>query len=145
MKQINIDSNAIVGILAALAQDFPYPPGSDKASPFKKVAAFTANFVAAKPIQTPFPVEQFGTMATKQNAIIAYALSIDALHGAELQRRDGKKIILTERIVVSHHYWQDLITVIQDCVLSQHFQMLSLVYESLAYRWNPTASYEPTV
>jgi hypothetical protein len=143
MREIGISVPAINALFGALAQDFPYPLGSGNASPFKKVAAFTANFVVEKPIQQPFPVQVFGDLAGRQNALVAYALSVDALHGAELEKDDGK-VVLTERIKVSAHQWADIIMAIDDCTPQKHsFKMLSLLYESLVYRWNPDASYAP--
>lgn len=144
MHEIGISVPAMNELFRALA-NFPYPPGSSNASPFKKVAAFTMHFADLKPIQTPFPVEVFGDFARRQNALVAYHLSIDSLDGAELERDDGK-VVLTERIRVSAHQWQDIILAIDDCpVHKQSFKLLSLLYESLAYRWNKDASYAPLV
>jgi hypothetical protein len=141
MREIGISVPKINALFGALAQDFPYPLGSTNASPFKKVAAFTVNMVVEKPIQQPFPVEVFGDLAYRPNALVAYALSVDALHGAELERDDGK-MVLENRIKVSAHQWADIIMAIDDCTPQKHsFKMLSLLYESLAYRWNKDASY----
>ena len=146
MPHVDIDSNALWGVLTALAVDFPYQHGAEKASPFKKVAAFTTNFIAAKPILTTLPADKFKELAGCQNAIIAFRLSIDALHGADINCPKRKKVIpLTNRIMVSKHYWRDLISAISACTPLYHYELLSLTYEALAYRWNPDASYKPTI
>ncbi len=146
MPNVEIDTRALWGVLTSLAQDFPYRQGVEKASPFKKAAAFTTDFIAAKPILTPFPQEHFGDVAGCQNAIIAYELSVDALHGAEINCQiRGRTIKLTERIKVSRHYWMDLISALSACTRVHHYDLLTLVYESLAYRWNPDASYPPII
>jgi hypothetical protein len=146
LSRLDINTGAINTIIAVTNQQFPWIPGAVKASPFKKVAAFTTNFVAEKPIITPFPEDKFGILATHQNAIIAYALSIDALEGATINCEKRKKqIVLSNRIKISQHYWQDLIVALSNCIPVHHFNCVSLIYESLAYRANPDASYEPTI
>jgi len=146
MPYVDLNTIALMGVLTTLQQDFPYQHGPQKASPFKKVAAFTTAFVAAKPILTPLPEDKFGLVAGCQNAILAYEFSIDALHGAEINCQKRKKIIVLEnRIKISKHYWMDLIKAISACAPVYHFELLSLLYEALAYRWNTDASYTPTI
>jgi hypothetical protein len=143
LKHLDIDTSAVMGLLGLTQQQFPWSHGPDKASPFKKVAAFTTNFVSSKPILTPFPESIFGALATHQNAILAYALSVDALEGAIIKcDKRGKEIHLTERIKISQHFWQDLIVALSSCTPVHHFACVSLIYESLAYKANPAASYE---
>ncbi len=146
MPYVDINTTALWGVLTSLAADFPYQHGAEKASPFKKVAAFTTNFVAAKPVLTPLPVETFKQLAGFQNAIIAYQLSVDALHGAEINCQKRNKIFrLEKRIQISKHYWMDLMNALSDCTPLHHYELLALIYESLAYQWNSDAAYPPSV
>jgi hypothetical protein len=88
----------VTGVIAVTNQQFPWTHGAEKASPFKKVAAFTTNFVAEKPILTPFPEDKFGILGTHQNAIIAYALSVDALEGSVIKcEKRNKEIVLKKQ------------------------------------------------
>lgn len=137
-----INLGKILGILQAINQEFPSPLGVDKSSPFKKVAAFTANFAAEKAIYSPLPQEHFGVLSTHQNAIVAVALSFDALEGAVIKCATRGDILLKNRISVSKHFWKDLIAAVSNTIPVHHFDCLSLIYEALAYQTNPDASYE---
>src|SRR2546425_5368990 len=48
-SQVDINLNALLGVVGSITQKFPSPIGSDQASPFKKVAAFTMSPVVSKP------------------------------------------------------------------------------------------------
>jgi hypothetical protein len=128
-----------------MTQQFPSPIGSEHASPFKKVAAFTTYFAAEKPIITALPVKPFGDLANHHNAIIAFALSIDALEGAVINCPKRGDIPLTNRIMVSEHFWKDTIACLSSVAPVYHFRCVSLMYEALAYRWNPKAQYEEVI
>ena len=140
-----INVPVLVEVMNSSINNFPHPTGCADSSPFKKAAVFTTNFVNAKPIVTPITSPQFADgplkdLATHQNAIIAFDLCVDALHGANLIR-DGKEIVLTNRISVSLHFWRDLIIALSGSSTVQHFGCISLLYEALAYQANPDASY----
>jgi len=140
---VNIPS--LIEVVNSCLTHFPHPSGCAESSPFKKAAAFTTSFVNARPIVTPinspqFLEGQFGDLANHQNAIIAFDLCVDALHGAKLQRED-KEVILQNRISVSLHFWRDLIIALSGCSTANHFPCVSLIYEALAYQTNPDASY----
>jgi hypothetical protein len=141
----DLDIGKIASVVQISYAEFPSPLGVDKASPFKKVAAFTANFAAEKPIYTSLPVEKFGRLATHQNAILAVSLSIDALEGATIKDARRGDIVLKNRIAISKHYWRDLIAAASSCVPVHHFECLALIYEALAYQANPDASYERVI
>lgn len=146
LDHVDIDLAAITGVVASTNQQFPWTHGAAKSSPFKKVAAFTTNFVTGKPIVTSFSEALFGPLSTHQNAIIAFALSVDALEGAVIKCEKRKKeILLSNRIKISHHYWQDLVVALSGCYPAQHFNCVSLIYESLAYQANPDASYDRVI
>lgn len=139
-----IDLAKVMGVVSGLAQDFPSPLGISNSSPFKKAAAFTASFSAARPILTPLPEPIFHELHTHQNSIIAIELSIDALEGAQLHKENGTLEILKNRIKMSKHFWKDFVGATSVCVPIHHFECLSLIYESLAYQENSTASYPRT-
>lgn len=141
-----IDTGALWGVLKSLGVDCSNRHGVDESSPFKKVATFSADFIAAKPILTPFPDKYFGPLAGCQNAIVAYELSVDALHGAEINCQEQKTVIKFEnRIKVPKRYWMELIGALSACSHIHHHQFLALIYESLAYRCNKGASYRSIV
>ncbi len=142
LKSVEIDLPAARGALGVMVQDFPWELGADKASPFKKVASFTTNFIAKKPILTSFPDELFGPLAHHQNAILAFSLSVDSLLGATIECPKRKKqIVLKNRISISKHYWQELIVALSAAIPYQHFRCVALLYEALAYQANPEAAY----
>jgi hypothetical protein len=143
--EVFINIPVLIEVVNSSLNNFPHPSGCGDSSPFKKAAAFTTNFVAARPIVTPINSPQFTSgplkdLSNHQNAIIAFDLCVDALHGAKLQRED-KEVILANRISVSLHYWKDMITALSMCSTTNHFPCVSLMYEALAYQTNPDASY----
>ena|ERR1035438_3392873 len=142
VPHLDINTNKIIGLVGALTEQFPWPPGHEKASPFKKAAAFTTSFVPEKPTASSLPATIYGELATHQNAIFAYDFCISALHNAEIICPRRGKIVLKNRVEVSYHYWRDLIVALSACNMSQHFHMVSLIYESLVYQANPEASYD---
>lgn len=145
LPHLDINIIAITGVVGVNSQ-FPWAGGMNQSSPFKKVAAFTANFVTQKPILTQFPEDKFGKLYKCQNAIIAYALSIDALEGATINCSKRNKVIeLKNRIKISQHYWSDLMLALDAATPSQHFECISLIYEALAYKANPDAAYDSVI
>lgn len=126
-----------------MTEQIPWPDGADKASPFKKAASFTTNFVAERPITTPFPADKFGNLADHQNAIVAFHLSVDALHNATIEGCDGQRHVLENRIEVSHHFYRDLIAALNRANPETHFRTVALLYESLVYQVNKDISYRP--
>jgi len=145
VPSVNISAEAVNKVFAGMLLDFPHPTGTQKSSPFKKVAAFTTNFVAEKPIITPLPTGTFGILSTHQNAIIAFELSRVALHGAIINCKERGALALENPIVISDHYWKDLIVCLSKCIPSSGFEACSLIYEALAYNANPAISYKRKV
>ena len=142
---VEINVNEIWGVVGAMTQQFPSPLGIAEASPFKKVAAFTTYFAAQRPIITNLPEARFGLLASHQNAIIAFSLSVDSLHGALIKCPKRGDIILKNRIQISKHFWKDLIVALSNSLPSQHFNCVSLLYESLTYQVNPEAAYDRVI
>lgn len=145
VQQVEINLGAVFSVVGAMTQQFPSPIGSERASPFKKVGAFTTYFAAEKPIITALPEKPFGDLSNHHNAIIAFALSIDALDGAIINCPKRGDIELKNRIVVSQHFWKDTIACFSNAAPVYHFRCVSLIYESLAYQFNPDASYKPVI
>jgi len=142
VDSVDINVPAVFGVIGAMTQAFPSLFGVEQASPFKKVAAFTTYFAAQRPIITGLPVELFGELATHQNSIVAYALSVDSLHKAIIKCPVRGDIPLNGRIKISKHYWQDLIVALSGSMPAHHFGCVSSIYEALAYQANDKASYE---
>lgn len=132
-----IDSQAIE---SSLVNSYGMLRGFTEPSTFKVVASFTSFFVAAAPIKTRLPQHFLGKLANKQNAVLAFHISVDALHGAELHTKNGIKI-LSNRIQVSEHYYEDFIEHLSSDRKESDIPLISLIYESLAYQMNPKASY----
>ena len=139
VSSVDIDIGKLMTVVSGMVKDFPSPYPIGDSSPFKKAASFTAHFAVIRPILTPLPAA-FADLQTHQNSILALELSLDALHGAELVK-DGVVVKLENRIKMSDHFWKDLVASISNCIPVHHFNCLSLLYESLSYAENPSASY----
>jgi hypothetical protein len=149
ISQLNVDSNAFNAVAAALVRpDFPHRDGLEKASPFKKAANFFVWFVASKPIIDPLPeniiTEDLRSIPNHQNAIIAYHMTVDCLHKAQLHK-NGEIVILENKIRVSKHFFFDFIDTYSAAVPNQHFKPVSLLFEQLAYKTNPQAPYPEVI
>lgn len=150
LTELQVDASKLNAVASALIRpDFPHEDGLDKASPFKKAANFFVWFVAEKPILDELPPDSIGEdlagLPNHQNAILAYHLAIDCLHGAIIYRGEGgsvEEITLDSRIKVSYHFFRDFIEAYAQSVPSQDFKKVSLLFEQLAYRLNDSASYE---
>ncbi len=140
VSEADISLEKMFAVASGMVQDCPYPFGIEAASPFKKAASFTCNMVAERPLLTP--IESFGDLASHQNAVVAFNVSIDMLEGAVIHCQKRGAITLASRIKVSSHFLKDAISALSFVTPAQHFQLVSLLYESLAYSANPSASYE---
>jgi hypothetical protein len=145
LDELSIDPQKLTTVAAALVRpDFPHVDGLEKASPFKKAANFFVWFVAARPILNELPEAIIGkdlkSISNHQNVIFAYHMAIDCLHGAELHRKD-KVEILSTKIKVSQHFFIDFVEAYSAAAPVTHFQVASLLFEQLAYKYNKDASY----
>jgi len=146
MENFLLNANACIGVLDMMKHEFPHNDGIEAASPFKKIAHFLTNFVAASPIIDKFPEDKIGDLfnvPNHQNAIVAYEISADSLCKAKI-KHDGKTIILENRICVSKHSYIDIIEALSSLTPIDHFKLVSVLIEQLAYRANPKASYTLT-
>lgn len=142
MERVDVDTAAITGILKGLRVDF-HNGGAEKASAFKKAANFVTFFVAQKPIKTDLQnlCEELSKIRNYSNAVLAFEIAREALHGATIERNDGTTFTLVNRIEVSDHSYVDIIDALSDATPNVHFKMVTVLLEQLAYRANPDASY----
>ena len=145
ITELNINPIAFQAIASTLARpDFPHKDGLAKASPFKKAANFYVWFVAQRPILDPMPTTlvtpELRSIENHQNAIFAYHMAVDCLHGAELHKEIGggkfEVIPLKHKIKVSVHFFHDFVETYSTVVPAVHFKPLSLLFEQLAYKEN---------
>ncbi len=149
VSPLQINPNAIYGI-AQLINDgvkFPHNDGLNSASPFKKAACFAVNFIAAKPILEPFQkrhADKLTEIKNHQNAIVAYNMAVDALYNASIKKTNGTEY-LKNKINISRHSYVDIIEALASVTPQDHFQLVSVLLEQLAYRANPEASYNLSI
>lgn len=147
--EFEIDESKLLSVVQVMRGKFPYAQGHQNANPFKKVAYFVVNFIAERPLLSSFPDyyvvkdTQINTIKNHQNAVLAYFIAIDSLENAKIHRTNGEdvEIILNNRIKVSKHSFVDIIESISDATPLTHFKTLTVLFEQLAYRSNPHASY----
>lgn len=142
--QVDFDWQKLRSIIGILYQNFPHCDGRDEASPFKRVASLVTYFAAERVIASSFPPEILGNDLSRienaTNAVVAHRLSVKALHGAVIRYGTTGEFLLVNPIRVSRHYYRDLIEALSMVNPQSHFKLVSLIYESLAYRANPNAS-----
>ena len=141
-----IDTQIVESIVSGMNYDFPHKDGCENASPFKKVANFATYFIAERPIKSLFPDSysingtSLNQIKNHQNAILAYHIAVDCLHNATIER-DNDKTYLKNRIIVSRHTYIDIVECLAMATPQSHFKSTSILFEQLAYRSNPEASY----
>lgn len=151
LDRMQVDFEACKRVINTLYQQFPCQGDIEKLNPFKKVAYFTTLFIAESPIHTKFPEDKIGSLVkirNYQNIIIAYQLAVDSLEGATILRSDKLLVTLENRIEVSTHSFSDLIEALYCNIgpaLNTHFKMGAVLFEQLAYRYNPNASYKKLI
>jgi hypothetical protein len=149
IKELNVNPQAFYEVASALLRpDFPHKEGMEKASPFKKAAHFFVWFVASRPILDELPAEiitpQLKSIPNHQNVIFAYHMAVDCLHEAELHK-NGDKVKLANRITVSEHFFSDFVETFSAAVPMTHYKPVTLLFEQLAYKANPSAPYDETI
>jgi len=148
LPPIDVDGDKVSTVIRGMRFDFPAQGGEVGASPFKKAANFFCYFVAERPILNPFPKDVVGVniaaMLNHQNVMVAYDMAIECLHNATIHRAD-KEFVLKERILLSKHSYTDLIQACGSIMPQTHFHIMSVLFEQLAYKFNPDASYDLVV
>lgn len=75
-----------------------------------------------------------------QNIVLALRIAMESLHGATLQRTDGKTFELDRRLDLSKHSYVDLVDALTDAT-PDHFKFVAVLLEQLAYKTNPRCQY----
>ncbi|MFZ4779675.1 MAG: hypothetical protein ACOYM3_30310 [Terrimicrobiaceae bacterium] len=154
IERLRVDPSKLTAVATALLRpDFPHVDGLEKASPFKKAANVFVWFVAERPVIDSLPVEIAGTkltsLANHQNVVMAWKMCTRCLRDAKLYKTDEKGnedvVVLSEPIRVSKHFFCDFVDAFSAAAPAQHFHIMSLIFEQLAYKSNNTASYPETV
>lgn len=122
---------------------------SSKPSVFKRAAALCIAFVNQSPIREPIPFQKISIhhpgLSGNQNAIVILMYVFRALHGATCERDgDIPNEVLAERINPSRHQFADMVAALSTANESS-FQLLSLLFEALAYKDNKDAQYQKKV
>ncbi|MDA8172136.1 MAG: hypothetical protein M0Z48_09970 [Nitrospiraceae bacterium] len=138
VKNLDIDTNRIRAIISGAVHDGDYSVST--ASPFKKLAAFVAYFVAERPMLAPLPLEKFRNIENHQNAIFALEIAIDSLYGAKIHRRDGE-FTLRNKIELSEHSYIDIVEAISSVTPMSGKKLVAVLLEQMCYRRNPECEY----
>jgi hypothetical protein len=148
IERLNVNDDSLLDVAGALATapaSFPHAAGWNQASPFKKAAYFFVWFVSQKPIIDALPSslfsDKFRGIENHQNACFAFFHAVDALEGASLTKDSNQVVVLENRIHVSKHWFMDFVEAFSGAVPVYHFKIVSLLFEQLAYKVNPDASY----
>lgn len=140
---------ATVGwVLAQTCADLSHLP---KPSIFKKAAQFTLNFVIHNPITTELPATWYPSELPRrdfQNALLAFEICRASMHEAVVHGCDGQTRQLTIPITPSRHQMTDILKCLSSIQrveesFDSYARLLALLYESLAYEFNPKARYTP--
>ena len=146
-----VNTSKITGIMHGMRDDFPHVDGLEGSSPFKKAANFLCYFIAEAPISTKLPDElkqpesEMGRMLKElpsdpTNAIVAFEIVCQALHTANLERKDGTKT-LDNKIQLSNHSYIDVIGALSNASPNAHFALVAVLLEQMAYKTNPECQY----
>lgn len=143
---------ATVGfVMAQTSADLSHLP---QPSIFKKSAQFTLNFVIHNPISTDLPDNWYPAEIPRRNfhnALLAFEICRNSLFNAVIYRddNDGRGIVekpLKIMIKPSQHQMGDItkcLAMIQRAEegYDTYARLLALMYESLAYEFNPDCRY----
>ena len=133
----SISTNRIRGIIGSLYRDFPHDYGLDKASPFKKAAAFLCDWVATKPLIIQMRPEPDDNI----NMRFALMVVIRGLYGAVLLGSANRASrTIRNPIELSHHSFEDLIDALSEATVDS-FKLVSVLLEQIAYKTNPHCQY----
>lgn len=145
-ENVQIDVEKCMSVLQVIRNDFPHKDGLEQANVFKKIANFVCYFIAERPIVSTFCVESVGESLSKinnhQNAMVALQIAIDSLHGGVVKADSKDRQILKNRIQLSQHSYIDIIDAIRNISHVNHFRLLTVFLEQLAYKSNPDCQYK---
>jgi hypothetical protein len=138
---------AICWVMAKANADLAHLP---QPSIFKKAGQFTLHFVLNNPITTELPdawyLDEISHLNV-QNAILAFEICRQSFFNAIIHGADGEDKPLLNKITPSHHQLVDIIkslATIQPvpAAYDTYSRLMALVYESLAYEFNPHCRYK---
>ena len=143
---VEVDPDVCASVLTMMRNDFPHVDGIDRASAFKKMAYFMTFFIGERPmIQPKFSVNNVSPeifkISNHANAMVALQIAIDSLEGAEIIREDGSKKVLKGRIQLSEHSYIDMIDALNNISPVNHYKILAVLLEQLAYKTNSDCQY----
>jgi hypothetical protein len=140
-----LDTALVERVVQSSKIDFPHNGGIEKASAFKQVANFVCYFVAERPILDPFPKAVIGEKLAKidnhQNAMLAFAIAEAALNQSTIEKKDGT-ITVSNPIQYSQHSYIDIIDALSNITPGIHFGLVTVLFEQLVYKTNPTCQYQ---
>jgi hypothetical protein len=155
-KEIDVSRSRLWGVLTELPMILSRNAATPSPSIFKRAASFTIAFMIRSPLDIPFTngriPEQYRTIPNHQNALAAFEYCRrgfkDALifkNGKPEGKSTPQPFTLSNKIQVSKHFYWDVVHAISNIKAEGCFHFISLLYESLAYKSNPGASYPETV
>ena len=152
--KVDVGSHRLWRVLANIQPILSRNAATPNPSLFKRSAAFTISFMENPPLDIPFTngalPKDLTRISNHHNAIAAFEFCRRALFNGEIHKRIPKSEkfqveILETPIKVSKHFYWDTIHAISTIDCDGNFHILSLLYESLAYKDNKDASYPRTV
>jgi len=128
---------------------FPAQGGYEHASPFKKAGNLFVALHAENPFTSYAPDEgcvlhrNFSAFSHCLATFVGFTLARKCLHGATLQKEGHTSPVRLENpIRISKHFFVDLIEAATGITPMTHYRTYSLLFESLAYKANPTCPYD---
>lgn len=145
-EHVEISFDSLITLVRKIRETFPYQGGYGNASPFKKVGQFVCYFVAQRPISTSLPSGMLIDLGRQEpiartNAIVALIIAIESLHNATVTWEDGTNHRLENIIDLSKHSFVDIADALTNIVPRDHFKLVSVLFEQMAYKTNPHCQY----
>jgi hypothetical protein len=145
---IRFHGAVMAAVIAAASSDLRH---LKQPSIFKKASLFTLHFLLNNPIAVELPDGWYPEEVSHlnaQNAILVFEICRQSLHGAIIHGTDGEDKILKIKITPSKHQLVDIIKSFATippvpAAYDAFSRLLALLYESLAYEFNPTCRYKP--
>lgn len=144
---VSVDTERAWEFVTALRKtDFPANGGFDKASPFKKAANLYMWLMHTAPITGNLPSEILGPNLARfshaTNCILGIYMVQSCLEGAQLVKSDNEgnqtTVTIANPIKLSAHFLADFVEASENLVPREHYKLLCLLIEALAYEANPS-------
>jgi hypothetical protein len=153
-EKVQVECDRLWRVLANIQPILSRNAATPNPSLFKRSAALTISFMGTPPLDIPFThgklPEHITRIPNHQNSIAVFEFCRRSLFNGQIYKHiAGEKEPQIEPIKnlikVSPHFYCDTIHAISIIDCDTCFHMLSLLYESLTYKDNPTVSYPPIV